>query len=83
MPSRDVTLEPEAVRDLIRRVMLAEGTGNTEDNMVKIQEASTGVGLYPYLPATTVYRKGPAEHHFSVVLILGAIYLLCHSQRGQ
>lgn len=26
-PSRDVTLEPDAVRDLIKRVMLAEGTG--------------------------------------------------------
>lgn len=24
-PSRDVTLEPDAVRDLIKRVMLAEG----------------------------------------------------------
>lgn len=29
-PSRDVTLEPEAVRDLIRRVMLAEGTAREE-----------------------------------------------------
>lgn len=30
VPSREVTLEPDAVRDLIRRVMLAEGTGKTE-----------------------------------------------------
>lgn len=29
-PSRDVTLEPEAVRERIRRVMLAEGTGERE-----------------------------------------------------
>lgn len=42
-PSRDVTLDPEAVRDRIRRVMLAEGTGNIENNVVKIWEASTGV----------------------------------------
>ena len=29
-PSRDVTLEPEAVRERIRRVILAEGTGERE-----------------------------------------------------
>lgn len=81
VPSRDVTLEPEAVRDRMRRVMLAEGTGNKEDNMVRIQEASTGVGLYPCLPAMTVYPTCPAEHYFSIVFILGAIHLLCHSQR--
>ena len=34
-PSRDVTLEPEAVRDLIKRVMLAEGTGERGESLVR------------------------------------------------
>lgn len=34
-PSRDVTLEPEAVRDLIKRVMLAEGTGERGESPVR------------------------------------------------
>lgn len=34
-PSRDVTLEPEAVRDLIKRVMLAEGTGERRERPVR------------------------------------------------
>lgn len=33
-PSRDVTLEPEAVRERIRRVMLAEGTGERGENQL-------------------------------------------------
>lgn len=31
VPSREATLEPEAVRERIRRVMLAEGTGERRD----------------------------------------------------
>ena len=34
-PSRDVTLEPDAVRDLIKRVMLAEGTGERGESPVR------------------------------------------------
>lgn len=34
-PSRDVTLEPDAVRDLIKRVMLAEGTGERGESSVR------------------------------------------------
>lgn len=33
-PSSDETLEPEAVRERIRRVMLAEGTGKREDQLM-------------------------------------------------
>lgn len=37
-PSRDVTLEPEAVRERIRRVMLAEGTGERGESLVRGRE---------------------------------------------
>lgn len=49
-PSRDVTLEPEPVRDRIRRVMLAEGTANTEDSLLGLG-SSRGEGPV-YLPAS-------------------------------
>ena len=40
-PSRDVTLEPEAVRERIRRVMLAEGTGERGVGGHRVREGRT------------------------------------------
>ena len=52
-PSRDVTLEPDAVRDLIKRVMLAEGTGERGESPVREWAAPAG---------SAPGNLGPAEY---------------------
>lgn len=44
LPSRDVTLEPEAVRERIRRVMLAEGTGDRGEGLLSDEATVPSLG---------------------------------------
>lgn len=70
-PSWDVTLEPEAVRDLIRRVMLAEGTGRTEDGWLRDARWLLGThhmhlttshqAFLPFYPSSVLQQSDPGS----------------------
>ena len=69
LPSRDVVLEPEAVRDRIRRVMLAEGTGERRESHYGWKNARgsrTPAAVRPLRPAwTSVFASHPASQRSS------------------
>ena len=72
-PSRDVTLEPDAVRDLIKRVMLAEGTGERGESPVrewaKAGDAACRVPCLPVEPLLLFV--------FKAIQTLGSPSFLC------